>query len=490
MKRKILFLFFAVFALSFSSNAQVSLIGVGATGCWDNTGCDVDLVDNGGGIWTLNGYTMPGGEFKFRLNHDWNAPNGGAWGNSTFPIGTGDFTPGSANIVAIAGTYDITFNQNTGEYSFSGGAPIPVVKLVGSAVPNVNGVSFTTLDGQIYTANNVTLNSGDAQFDIDGALLGSTEFPSGTLVDNSLFIPVTAGEYSSITVDIGLNTYTFVAAPVFHTIALVGSGAGGWPNDPQVDANVLTTTDGDNYTGTVTLTAGEIKFRQDNSWTTSWGGVTFPTGPDVAHPGDNIIVTAPGTYDVTFNRTSGAYTFSFPTIAIVGSGAGGWPSDPQVDANVLTTTDGAIYTLLGVTLTDGEAKFRQNNDWTVNWGAASFPVGIGTQGGANIPTTAGTYDVTFNRLTGGFSFDVLATASFKNSNFRVYPNPTQNIWNFASEKAAIQTISIVDVIGKTIMTISPKNSAATIDASSLKAGIYFAKIATATATETVKLVKN
>ena len=60
---------------------------------------------------------------------------------------------------------------------------------------------------------------------------------------------------------------------------------------------------------------------------------------------------------------------------------------------------------LNVDLTDGEAKFRLNNDWGVNWGAGDFPSGIGTQDGPNIPVTAGNYTVRFNVLTGEYSFE-------------------------------------------------------------------------------------
>lgn len=488
MKRKVLLLL-AVVLMGFSSNAQVSMIGPGATGDW---GIDVDMQTTDNNIWTLVGYVMPGGEFKFRLNHDWTTN----WGDVAFPMGTG--TQNGPNIPAVAGTYDITFNQTTGEYSFTGGAPIPVVKIVGSAVNGPpEGLTLTTLNGETYTLSATTFLDGYAQFDIDGSIFGGDTFPNGFISDPSLFIPVTAGDYTSVTVNIGTGEYTFTAAPVFQAISIVGSGAGGWPGSPEnpgpTDINQLTTTDGIIYTlDGLVLTNGEAKFRQNNDWTVNWGGATFPAGVGV-QDGANIPTVA-GTYSVTFNRTTGEYTFSFPSISLVGSGAGGWPGSPEnpgpIDNNQLTTTDGVNYTLSGVVLTDGEAKFRQNNDWAVNWGAAVFPAGTGIQDGANIPTVAGTYDLLFNRTTGDFSFAPLATKGFSTSNFKVYPNPTQNNWNFTSVKEAIQSVQIVDVLGKTILTVSPKNTTATIDASSLNAGVYFARIATASATNTIKLVKN
>ena len=53
---------------------------------------------------------------------------------------------------------------------------------------------------------------------------------------------------------------------------------------------------------------------------------------------------------------------------------------------------------------DGELKFAADNDWDANWGADTFPYGIGVQGGLNIPVKAGTYNVFFNDITGHYNF--------------------------------------------------------------------------------------
>lgn len=486
MKTKLLLLLLVVFG--WTSQAQVSMTGPGAAGDWGN-GFDIDLVNNGGGIWTLTAFTMPGGEFKFRKDHDWTVN----WGAVGFPTGTG--TQGGPNITAIAGTYDITFNETTGEYSFSGGPAIPVVKLMGAAVPDVNGVPMTTADATNYTATNVTLLDGGAQFSIDDVLYGSDTFPAGTLQDGSFNIPVTAGVYSSISVNIGTGEYTFVAAPIYPVISLIGSALGGWDAAHEVD---MTTNDGVLYTATVTLdgTTGnnELKFRTAHDWgQPNYGGTDWPTGIATT-TGGNIPVAASGTYSVTFNLTTGEYNFFFPTIAIVGDGTpGGWPTGTpgEIDAAQLTTVDGKVYTLPSITLLNGGAKFRQNNDWAVNWGAADFPAGIATQGGANIATVAGDYSITFDRVTGAYMFDVpFATNAFNKSNFVVSPNPTSGMWNFTSANKEIVSIQIVDVLGKTVATVAPKAITASVDASNLANGLYIAKISTANGTESVKLMKN
>ncbi|MCB9425859.1 MAG: hypothetical protein H6584_02350 [Flavobacteriales bacterium] len=92
------------------------------------------------------------------------------------------------------------------------------------------------------------------------------------------------------------------------------------------------------------------------------------------------------------------------SVGIVGDAVGNW----NVDV-VLSTSDNTIYTLNNYTFSGGGAKFRQDGSWTNNWGANAFPSGTGTQGGANIPVVAGTYNVTFNRTTGSYTFTAVSS---------------------------------------------------------------------------------
>ncbi len=473
MKRNLLYSLLVMFLLSFSSNAQVSMVGVGATGDW---GIDADLTSTDGVTWTLDNFIMPGGEFKFRLDHGWTVN----WGANGFPTGTG--TQDGPNIVAIAGTYNVTFNQSTGEYAFTGGNPIPAVKLIGTAVADVNGLTLITSDAENYHYNNATLLDGTAQFDVDTAIYGGDTFPGGVVSDATLFIPVVGGDYSSITLNIATGEYTFTAAPIFQVISITGSGATGWGNDTD-----LTTTDGINYTlSGLTLSTGEIKFRQAHDWAVNWGDVAWPTG--VATAGGPNIPSVAGTYSVTFNKDTGEYNFFFPLVSLIGSATGGWGDGFDFD---MTTTDGVNYAKANFTLIDGQTKFREGHSWAVNWGGDTWPTGVATSGGPNIPSVPGAYDITFNKLTGDYNFaPALANVTFDNGNFKVYPNPSQNVWNVASANEAITSIQIVDVLGKTVMTVAPQATSAVIDAAALNSGIYFARIATASATSTIKLVRN
>jgi hypothetical protein len=97
----------------------------------------------------------------------------------------------------------------------------------------------------------------------------------------------------------------------------------------------------------------------------------------------------------------------FPSVGILGDAFGGWSEDQD-----LITIDGENYAGI-FTAVEGPAKFRQDNDWPINWGAADFPSGIGTQDGPNIPVVAGTYLVIFNRTTGFYSFQTNFDVTYK-----------------------------------------------------------------------------
>ena len=99
----------------------------------------------------------------------------------------------------------------------------------------------------------------------------------------------------------------------------------------------------------------------------------------------------------------------FPAVGIIGSAVP--PYDWSVDVDMITV-DGEMYAGI-VTCVAGEAKFRQDDAWAINWGAADFPIGVGVQDGPNIPVAAGTYLVLFNRTTGMYSFQTSFDVTYK-----------------------------------------------------------------------------
>jgi hypothetical protein len=83
----------------------------------------------------------------------------------------------------------------------------------------------------------------------------------------------------------------------------------------------------------------------------------------------------------------------------------------------------------------------------------------------------------------------LSTTDFKIAGLSAYPNPTQNNWTVKTKNIKMSSIQVFDMLGKSVMSLKPDTTEATIDASGLKSGLYFAKISTANGTSSLKLVK-
>ncbi|UZR97983.1 SusF/SusE family outer membrane protein [Chondrinema litorale] len=299
---------------------------------------------------------------------------------------------------ANSGFYEVVFNDKTLEYQFNF-LRFPSIGIIGSATPGGWDADTDMQDNGDGTFS-VTLElvDGEAKFRANDAWdvnWGAADFPSGIATAGGANILVTAGTYE-ITFSPETGEYSFEPATV--DIGIIGSATpGSWDADTDMQKNEDGT-----FSVVLALTDGEAKFRANDAWDDNWGAGDFPSGVATAG-GDNIPVTA-GIYLVTFNPTSGEYAFTEVSIGIIGSAtASGWDADTN-----LSIVDAANPAVVSATmdLTEGEAKFRANDDWTYNWGAGDFPSGVAEANGTNIPVTAGTYVVTFNLNTGEYSFDL------------------------------------------------------------------------------------
>lgn len=176
------------------------------------------------------------------------------------------------------------------------------------------------------------------------------------------------------------------------TWGIAGSAApNGWdgPDAPFYQ----TGTDGE-YVAYVTLTDGEIKFRENNAWDLNYGDDGVDGNLEAG--GANILVEA-GTYKIDLNLNSLTYTIEEYSWGIAGSGApNGWDGpDAMLEYDPTSDQWRAL-----VTLTDGQIKFRTNNAWTLDYGDTDTDGSL-DQGGTNIDVTAGNYLITanFNDLT-------------------------------------------------------------------------------------------
>ena len=189
----------------------------------------------------------------------------------------------------------------------------------------------------------------------------------------------------------------------------------------------MSTDDGENYIlKGYFFDNGEAKFRKDDSWDVNWGNNTFR--PELQPRTDLQSLLLLVDTLLCLISVTGNYNFQIQSIGILGSSLIGW--DVDID---MQSTDGIIYTLDDYPFTEGEVKFRLENNWNINWGNSSFPTGYGYQDGPNIPIPCTcTYDVTFNAMTGEYSFvkddtDPPVIADFSSSPASLWPPNHQMI---------------------------------------------------------------
>lgn len=377
---------------------------------------------------------------------------------------------------------------------FAFSANSQTISLVGSCTPeNDWGADYdmTTSDNITYTLNNFPLTSATdpattgVKFrqDHDWAVnWGNSNWPMGTAVQGGANIMTQAGTYD-ITFNKSNGTYTFIPSsfiPVGIWGPAVDSQNGFGGND--VD---MVTTDGINYTlSGFYFSSGTAYFRLYNDNFNTMGSVSFPNGTAV-QGGPSIQVTG-GEWFVTFNRNTGAYSFTYPSIGILGTALNGF----NVEDTDLATTNGFEYTINNLTLTDGVVKFRKDNSWDQNWGSLGFPSATGIQNGPEIPVTAATYDIIFQRSSGHYLFtETLSNPEFSISNLKIYPNPTTNIWNL-SHTTTIDSVELFDVSGKMIHNYNPYTTEFRLDATQLTQGVYFVKIKSGMDFAVQKIIKN
>ena len=210
--------------------------------------------------------------------------------------------------------------------SFYLSAQINSVALVGEAVggwpdspgnPGPTDINqLTQVNNEYWSIQNIVVSVGDCKFRANNTWGGTGfewagTFPTGTGNSGGNITVTTAGVYN-VVLNTATGAYSFTSSS--STIALVGEATpSGWPTGAigEIDPNVMTTADGINYTlDDISLNASLCKFRENNSWGVNWGASAFPSGTGT-QDGSNISVADTGIYDVSLNRITGAYSFTF-----------------------------------------------------------------------------------------------------------------------------------------------------------------------------------
>ena len=399
------------------------------------SGNDVPLVTNDGSILMANLH-MTAGEFKIRQNNEWTLDYG-IDGASPFKNGnqtTYQLAQGGGNITVTEGNYNVKFDLDNLTLEVT--SIDPVWGMVGPATLNSwNGPDLKLVEDPcnegVYIASNVVLNTGVMKFrqnDDWTVNMGLGEGGEGTLMIGGFEndIPVTAGTYD-VTLDTNNMTYTLTTPFLggscvpseISTFGIVGDAVNNWGGDNRGFAagnDVPFATNGvDGVFRTVArMEAGQFKIRQNNEWNVDYGiagASAFKNGNQTTYElelgGGNITVTE-GNYDIVFNKNDLTLevTLAPDVWGIVGDATlNGWGAGPDVKLIPDPCNEG-VFKVFGVTLTDGEMKFRANDAWDTDYGlAGASPFKNGNMadysielGGGNFTVTAGTYDITLDTV--------------------------------------------------------------------------------------------
>jgi hypothetical protein len=194
--------------------------------------------------------------------------------------------------------------------------------------------------------------------------------------------------------------------------------------NPNLFTTIITLDTSSNFDGSMGII--KMKFRQNADWIVNWGAGTFPTGTgtqggsDIPVPLEDTTTTRTTSYLVTFNCSTGDYSFTSTCgpISLIGE-FNGWAGDLWMTRDAVNPDLWTVLFSLDTTLNQYgpldtiEVKFRESANWTVNWGFNSFPSGVGVQDGHNIEVPIDTthaggkttdYVVTFNCATGEYNF--------------------------------------------------------------------------------------
>jgi hypothetical protein len=243
-----------------------------------------------------------------------------------------------------------------------------------------NEANPNNVEGYVYMANGSNNWKFASKPNWDGPNYGAGSAP-GTLDPSGGDISLPGPAYYKLNVNAGADPMTYTA--VAMNWGVIG-GLTGWSSqlpltyDPAVRV----------WKGGIRLTAGEWKFRANDSWDYNYGA---DAGSNVlVAGGGNINTTVEDDYAITLDlSTPLAYTYRADRWGIIGNATGSW----DVDQNMAWDNVNKVFTAT-IDLVVGEIKFRANDDWGYNFGG---DLGSLSEGGANIQIAeAGNYTITLD----------------------------------------------------------------------------------------------
>lgn len=398
---------FTIFDLPFDANNPAMYIA----GNFNSWGADpLELV--AANTWQTT-VTFDGGAWKFKNTEDWTDVD---WGDSdcdgVMEVATGG---GPDTNCGHTGEAIVTFNDETLVYTVELVEPIPQniddLYLIGS-FNNFEGsddYKFTLDSANTWILAEVLLKGGDSFKFSEAANLSKDLWgdnnPADSIADlfgSTIVLPGTVDEaYYKVSFNDATLAYdiAFVRGLYPESLFLVGgSTVAGWDNAVAYPFEKLE--DGKFRTYQYIEVAGEgFKFLpQQGAWDGDWGMGT--SAGELEQDGEaNITVATDGFYRIDVDFTSGSYTVVESMWGVIGSAApNGWDG-PDSDLVLTSNTKGTFSLSASIILIAGEIKFRENDDWAINYGDWDPEDGIldfnPNGDGANVTiATPGTFTVT------------------------------------------------------------------------------------------------
>lgn len=210
------------------------------------------------------------------------------------------------------------------------------------------------------------------KFDADVASSVEFRLRSVLVVDAGTGAPGTSTDPFEYISDVKTADVTTYGLP---RLDLIGSG---------IDQKIESPLGNGAYSGFVKLNTANPFTLLDPDTNTSYG----LTGGALAVNGSAITPDDTGWFMLTADVNAGTFSQSAYMIGLIGSATpNGWETpDQKMDYDAKTGT-----WEITIDLIDGEIKFRKNDGWAWNLGGDLTAL---TQGGANIPVSAGNYTIT------------------------------------------------------------------------------------------------
>jgi hypothetical protein len=437
--------------------SYIDSIGAATTSNGSGNDLTVNIVTSGGAItsFTINnpgsGYglgdiiTIAGGGATFEVD----SITGGIITSATINAAGSGYSVG--NIVAIDG----------------GSATYSVDSVVAGGI--VTSVAINT-PGLGYQINDVlTINSGNQEAQVVVTGISGGDITNANIADGGVGYSI--GDV--LIIDGGNATYV-----VDSTID---------------DANSLD----NSITNIATISVNNFIYARDNG-TMSSGSFNAGQGFEVGNIFDMVTGADLNGVDVVINPQAVAGAQMFVKLYSIDAATGDFLYVDESEPFTLTTANlGQKVTL---TLINGAATLNADESYLVvagslGDGGLSDDLIVGTAGLSEAQTSfyldeTGTWFYTTSTPMVRMNFDPVASINEVENTFgfSVYPNPASDVINISLNKTTNASISVIDITGKVVKTLSLNGLTTSVNTSNLMSGVYYVTITDGTSVATEKVI--